>query len=171
MRATRLITRLATAPSLLGAYVVMPLIAILVTTDVVLRYVFNSPLWWALEASEYLLLLFFMSGLAWSLRLGVHIRMGLIYEHMPRGARRVVALIYAVALIVPFSLVAMAATEEAMFLRGLGATTNDLKMPLWIWNAAVTVACALLVLQALALAVEVVLGERDALEDAGTGGH
>ncbi|WP_088626399.1 TRAP transporter small permease [Oceanicola sp. 22II-s10i] len=171
MRATRFISDVSTAPSVLGAYVAMPLIAILVTTDVVLRYVFNAPLWWALEASEYLLLLFFMSGLAWSLRLGVHIRMGLLYEKLTRTARRIVSVIYATAVIVPFSLVALAATEEAMFLHGLGKTTNDLEMPLWLWNGAVALACILLVLQALALAIEVIIGERDTLEDAGTGGH
>ncbi len=59
---------------------------LLVTADVVLRYVFNAPLSWGLEVSSHLLLLFFLLGLAQSFRAGDHISMELVAAHIPRRA-------------------------------------------------------------------------------------
>ncbi|MGI6852152.1 TRAP transporter small permease [Mesorhizobium sp. 1B3] len=157
--------------SLFSAFVVLPLLAMLITVDVVMRYVFNSPFIWSLEAAEYLLLLFFICGLAWSIRAGVHIRMTLLWDGMGPRYRRIVSLIYAVALIVPFAMIAHKAIEEAQFASRLGMKTNDLSMPVWLWYSLVAIAAAMTALQVLALAVEIVRGRRLTLDDNLAGGH
>lgn len=56
----------------IGSFLVLPALALLVTADVILRYGFNAPLSWGLEASSHLLLLFFLLGLVQSFRVGDH---------------------------------------------------------------------------------------------------
>ena len=60
---TKIIGTISHALDTFGSLVVLPLLSLLVTADVVLRYVFNTPLSWGLEVSSHLLLLFFLLGL------------------------------------------------------------------------------------------------------------
>lgn len=161
------------AASLFGSYVIVPVLTILIFTDVIMRYVFNSPLWWTFETSCFLLLLFFLSGLADSVRSDVHVRMSIFSDALPRAGKRVVSLIYASSLVFVFALILQKVIENAQFYYKLGSTTNDLKMPLWIWYSGIALVSVLVILQVLFLAIDVILGHRDMLEDVSndTGKH
>lgn len=153
------------ALTMFGSYVVLPVLACLITADVIMRYVFNNPIWWSLEASKYLLLLFFMCGLADSLRQGVHIRMALLYDRMSVGTKRIVSLMTAAGLVFAFTFLVIAAYDQAVFRLRLGTLTNDLQMPLWAWYGAIAAIGAVVILQVVALSIEVVAGRREMLDD------
>jgi TRAP-type C4-dicarboxylate transport system permease small subunit len=69
-----------------GSLVGIPLLIVIVSIDVLLRYGFNAPLLWGGEISALLLLLVFFASLPHCTNHGGHIRMELFYERM--GPRR-----------------------------------------------------------------------------------
>ena len=125
----------------IGAYVVLPLLTLLISVDVVLRYVFSAPLSWSLEVSKYLLLIMILLGLLASFRDDVHIRVDIFHSLLPRPAKRVVglAMYFCVAFI--FMLIALKATEEARFAFRVGLKSPQLELPTWPPLALVAFAC------------------------------
>ena len=70
---------------------------LLTFVQVVLRYVFNSGLVWALEATFYLFAWLIMIGISYCVRVHAHIGIDLVVKMMPAAPRKVVGLV-AVAL-------------------------------------------------------------------------
>ena len=68
----------------------LSLSAAVIGLDVVLRYVFNAPLPWSIEATSMLLLVMVFGSLPYVWERGGHIRMELIYGRL-RGVPRIVA--------------------------------------------------------------------------------
>ena len=62
----------------------------IIGTDVVLRYVFNAPLSWSIEATSLLLLVMVFGSLPYVWERGGHVRMEIIYVQM-RGVPRLIA--------------------------------------------------------------------------------
>lgn len=69
----------------LGIYVCLPLLGLLISLDVVLRYAFAGPLIWGKEVSGLLLLALLIVGIPWATAQDRHIRMSLVYDRL--GAR------------------------------------------------------------------------------------
>lgn len=63
------------------------IITLIVSTDVVMRYLFNSPLLFAGETCEFLLALIIFAGLAYTFQRGGHIRIDLITRRLPSRFR------------------------------------------------------------------------------------
>lgn len=118
-----------------GALLVLPALTLLVTVDVVLRYGFNAPLPWALEAAQHLLVLFFIFGLIESFRTGAHVRMSLIADRLPDGAKRTMSVVYAGLILVVFGLLARKAADDIPFFYSLPEVTERLRLRIWIFYA------------------------------------
>ncbi len=69
---------------------VVPAIALIVGADVVARYVFSAPIFWAQDVNTLLLLLLFFCGQPVCLRYGDHVRMELLYQRFPVLLKRAV---------------------------------------------------------------------------------
>lgn len=63
------------------------LLVLLVFGNVVLRYVFNSPMAWTKELEWHLFALIFLLGAGYSLRHNRHVRVDLFYEKFPPSDR------------------------------------------------------------------------------------
>lgn len=156
----------------IGAYVVLPLMTVMMTADVVLRYLFNAPLAWGLEASKYLLLVLFVLGMVEAFRNGAHIRMDLLYRGLPGGARRAVTLGYGLLAIGVFAALSLKSAEEAAFQKGINQVTQYLHIPEWLFSALVSLVAALIVVFFILRMAEVLRGGRSVVEDIDTdGGH
>lgn len=68
---------------LVGIWVAIPLLVGIVTLDVALRHVFNAPLLWGNEVSSLILLVVFFACLPLCTARRAHVRMGLLYDHLP----------------------------------------------------------------------------------------
>ena len=154
-----------------GALVILPVLTLLVTVDVVLRYAFNAPLAWALEAAQHLLLLYFLCGLVESFRNGAHVRMELIAEHLPISARRATSVVYAGLIVIVFSLLALKAADDIPFFYTLPEVTEKLHLPVWVFYALMVLAAIGVILYAIVSAVSVLRGERVELEEVHGEGH
>ena len=69
--------------------VLLTLIMLAVCTDVVMRYVFNRPIFWVAELSEYALLYITFLGTAWLLPRNKHISIHIIMARLTEKGKRV----------------------------------------------------------------------------------
>lgn len=114
-----------------SVYVGLPLLTLILTADVFLRYVFNAPLKWGSEVSALLLLVVFFGSLTACTARGEHVRMDMLYTRFGRGGRRatdVLAALCGLLFALPLCLQAWRMTLEAYRL-DQGAEMLDL--PYW----------------------------------------
>lgn len=136
-----------------GGLVVLPVMTIMMTLDVILRYFFNSPLIWGLELAEHLLILVFLCSILEATRTDGNIRMDLIYMQMKPRAQQAVSALTGLCGIAIFVLLATKAAEDIPFLYSIPESTEHLHLPYWIYYAFV---CAVSVLMAIYFALRVV---------------
>ncbi|MCF8475577.1 MAG: TRAP transporter small permease [Pseudolabrys sp.] len=148
-----------------GSYVVLPSLALLITVDVILRYVFNAPLSWGLEASRHILLLFFLFGLLESFRVGEHVGMELLAATFPPRLTRIVSVLQAALLTLVFGLIVKKVIAEMPFLYSLPQVTPELQMRVWIFYAFIGFISTAIVIYALHAAFCLVLGRRNKIEE------
>jgi TRAP-type C4-dicarboxylate transport system permease small subunit len=131
----------------LGIYVMLPALVVLVTTDVVLRYVFDAPLQWARDVNGLFLLMSIAAALPHAWDRAYHIRMEVAYERFPPGLKRSVDVLSAFAGVVFFGLMAFQAAAYVPFMMRTGETGEDLLWPLWPYMAFMSVCAALTVVR------------------------
>ena len=73
--------------------------------QVVLRYVFNSGLIWALEATTYMFGWMVLLGISYGIKVGSHIGVDVIVQQLPPRGRRLVGLLVALLSILYFGLI------------------------------------------------------------------
>ncbi len=161
----RLLNLVSRALNGIGSYIALPLLTALITLDVVLRYGFNAPLSWGLEASRYILLLFFLFGLVESFRVGEHVSMELVAASLPRWARRAASLLQAILLVMVFGFIIKKTIDEIPFLYSLPQLTPELQLPVWAFYAFIAFIFALGILYVVHAAVMIVTGKRDRIEE------
>ena len=130
---------------LLGIYVTMPSLVVLVTVDVILRYVFNAPLQWGRDANGLLLLMTVFCALRHAWDRAYHIRMEVFYLRFGEQRRRQVDVVAAVAGIIVFGLMAAQAALFVPFMMQTGETGEDLELELWPWMGFLSVCAAVMV--------------------------
>lgn len=114
-----------------GIHVTMPALVVLVTLDVVLRYVFNAPLQWARDVNGLLLLISIFCALPHAWDRAYHIRMEVFYSRFTIARRRLADVLSSVAGVVFFGLMAVQAARFVPFMIQTGETGEDLDFVLW----------------------------------------
>ena len=114
-----------------GVYGALPALLVLVTLDVVLRYVFNAPLQWSRDASGLLLLITLFSALPNAWDQGYHIRMEVVHARMSARWRSAADVVSVAAAFVFISLLIVQAVTFTHYMFLTGETGEDLNVPLW----------------------------------------
>ena len=73
----------------LSAYLTLPLLLFLVCFEVIMRYIFNTPLEWSSDVNGLLLLVTLFSALPHAWDSGYHIRMEIFYDRMPESKKKI----------------------------------------------------------------------------------
>jgi TRAP-type C4-dicarboxylate transport system permease small subunit len=115
----------------IGVYGALPALLVLVTTDVVLRYAFNTPLQWGRDANGLLLLIVIFSALPQAWDQGYHIRMEIFYARMPPRWRSVADILSAMSGFFFFALLCIQAALFTGYMYRTGETGEDLNARLW----------------------------------------
>lgn len=114
-----------------GIMVAMPLMGIIITVEVVLRYVFNYPLMWSKDLNGLVLLTVFFSGLSYCWVVGRHIRVDLFY-HRFRGPLKGLADILApLTGILYMLLLGIQSFKEVPYMIRTHETGELLEIPYW----------------------------------------
>ncbi len=107
-------------------------LALLLIVNVIARTFFHS-LYFAEELSEFLVLFTTFVGISYAVRKARHIRMGAIFDALPRRAQKVmITIISAISAAVMF-LMAYFAFRYFNSARMLGHSTPALRLPYWVF--------------------------------------
>ena len=114
-----------------GVYGSLPALFLLVTLEVVLRYVFNAPLQWSRDANGLLLLMTLFSALPHAWDRGFHIRMEVIYTRFSPKWRSLADVLSALASLVFVFLLTIQAFLFSRYMFLTTETGEDLNVQLW----------------------------------------
>lgn len=120
----------------------LPALVVLVTLDVILRYVFDSPLHWGRNVNGLLLLISTFSALPHAWDRGYHIRMELLYGRMRGTSRGWADIVAAVSGIGVLGLLMVQAWRFVPYMARTGETGEELLIPVWPFMAAMGI-CAM----------------------------
>ena len=113
----------------------LPSLMAIVTLDVVLRYVFNSPLPWGRDVNGLLLLMTTFSALPHAWDRGYHIRMEVFYSRLQGRVRSLADVATGVAGILFFAMMGVQALRFTPYMAATGETGEDLLLPVWPFMA------------------------------------
>ena len=125
-----------------GLYVTMPALVVLVTLDVMLRYVFNAPLQWARDVNGLLLLISIFCSLPHAWDRAYHIRMEVFYSRFTITRRRMADVLSSLSGVIVFGFMTVQAVRFVPFMIQTGETGEDLEFVLWPFMGVVAF-CAL----------------------------
>jgi len=144
-------------------------ITLLTFTQVVLRYVFDTGLIWALEATTYLFGWLVLIGMSIGVRTNSHIAVDLLLAALPARARKAVAF-FAVVLSLLYALLMFYGSATLISqLRLFGSFAHDIPLPRWILLLSLPVGFALLSLRIIQVAVALARGIGEGLGAANEG--
>ena len=134
-----------------SAVICIPALTAVITIDVVLRYVFNSPFDWAIEFNEAALLLILFGSLPYTTKVNGHVRMELIYRNFKGNMLRLANAVWAAAGLFFSILLAIRTAREIPFLIKINKYTEFLGIPVWALRGIVLVSAALMAIYFLHL--------------------
>ena len=132
--------------------------------QVILRYVFNDTLIWALEATTYMFAWLLLSGISYGVRVHAHIGIDLLVKALPRATRRAVGLLALGCATAYAALMAYGAYGYVWRMYLLGVDAQDIPVQRWILGLILPVGFGLLGLRLLGQAVAVLRGGAPGLE-------
>jgi C4-dicarboxylate transporter DctQ subunit len=109
---------------------------ILVFSQVVARYVFNTGITWAPELVQHLFLWTVMIGASYGFKHGVHLGVDVLMKKLPQTPRRTMAL---AAVVISFAFTLYMAYLSIFYVHDaykMNLITVDMQIPLWIPNLA-----------------------------------
>lgn len=138
----------------LASGVCIIIITLVMSYEVLVRYLFSAPTYWALEVVSYLLVASVSLGAGYTLRENAHVAVDVVQRMLPTPLR---------ALARRLVLIAIAAFAAVLLWQGVGQahhafvlgeiSLTPLAVQMWMPSAIVPVGAALLLLQALELLV------------------
>ena len=131
--------------------------------NVVLRYVFDTGLFWVLELVQYLFAWVVLIGAAHGVKEGIHLGIDILLARMPPAMRRAAVLLAVASCIVFVSIVDYQSFVYIIKIYQWGDLTEDLQIPQWIPYTAIPVGLSLMLYHFLAIGWEILNGRRDGI--------
>lgn len=127
----------------------------MLTYEVVLRYLFNSPTIWVQEVSVYVFMWTMLAGASYTLMLGKHVRIDLVFDQFPPKVQMVLDVITngigaLFSAVVTFQAYEMIVSS----LRFNKVSATMLRVPIWILQLSLFLGFLLLTLQFLLMMVQ-----------------
>lgn len=131
---------------------------ILTFVQVVLRYVFNTGLFWALEATTYMFGWLVLIGISYGVRVKSHIGIDVLTRAMPPKARRWVGLAVVAAAMLYAGMMFYGSWNYIDRMMRLGVEAEDIPIQRWVLGLALPIGFALLFLRLGEVAWAIVTG-------------
>jgi C4-dicarboxylate transporter DctQ subunit len=131
--------------------------------QVVLRYLFNTGLVWALEATTYLFAWMVLIGISYGIRAGAHIGIDFVVKALPRLPRRIAGAVAIGLCLVYAGLMTYGSYNYIDRMVMLGVDAEDIPLPRWLLGIILPIGFALLCVRLLQAAWELLQGRRDGL--------
>ena len=134
---------------------------LLLFTNVVLRYWFDTGLFWVLELVQYLFAWVVLIGAAHGVKMGTHLGIDILLERMPEHIRKNVLLLAVLCCIVFVAIVDYQSFIYTIRIYEWGDLTEDLQIPQWIPYVAIPTGLTLMLYHFINLAWEIINGQRN----------
>jgi C4-dicarboxylate transporter DctQ subunit len=132
-------------------------------TNVVLRYVFNTGLVWALEFVQYLFAWVVLIGAAHGVKVGIHLGIDILLEKLSPRLRHATLLVAISCCIVFIGIVDYESFWYVIRIYQWGDLTEDLRIPQWIPYLAIPTGMTLMLYHLLTVGWQILKGERDSI--------
>ena len=156
---------------------ILGVMTVLTFVQVVLRYVFNSGLLWALEANFYLFAWLVLIGISYCVRVRAHIGVDAAVRLLPPTLRRWLGLLVVGLALAYAGLMLYGALVYIDKMRDIGIEAEDIPVERWILSLCLPIGFALLVVRLIQMGWRIVTGRSggyeladeaaEALKDAG----
>lgn len=136
---------------------------LLTFVQVVLRYVFDSGLIWALETTTYLFGWLVLIGISIGIRTRSHLAVDLVSARLPPAGRQGIALVAVALSLLYAALMLYGSWTLIVQLRVFGSLAHDIPLPRWVLLSSLPLGFALLGLRILQAAIGIIRGTRRGL--------
>jgi C4-dicarboxylate transporter DctQ subunit len=133
---------------------------LLTFTQVVLRYVFNTGLIWALEATTYLFGWLVLFGISYGIRTGSHIGVDILVQKLPPGGRRAVGVAAGLLCALYAAILLIGSWNYLDVMHTMGVEAEDLPIERWILILILPIGFALLLARLLELTWRILSGRQ-----------
>lgn len=131
--------------------------------QVVLRYVFNTGLTWALEMTGLFFAVMIFVGVSYGVRVGAHIGVDALVRLLPPATRRVISIGVVLLCLAYTGIVIFGAYEYVSKMKMVGVELEDLAIPVWVARSILPLGYALMTFRFLQVLWQLVTGKSDSL--------
>ena len=132
-------------------------------TNVVLRYAFDTGLVWALEFVQYMFAWVVLIGAAHGVKVGIHLGIDILLERLPPKIHRIALLTAISCCIIFIGIVNYESFWYIIRIYQWGDLTQDLRIPQWIPYIAIPVGMSLMLYHFLVVGWQIYIGERHSI--------
>jgi C4-dicarboxylate transporter, DctQ subunit len=137
---------------------------ILTFVQVILRYVFNTGLIWALEATLYMFGWLVLLGISYGIRTHSHIGVDLLAKSLPPGPRRILGLVITGLALLYSGLMLYGSYGYIYRMMRLGVEAEDIPVARWILGLCLPIGFALLALRLGVVGWQIITGQAKGFE-------
>lgn len=129
--------------------------SLITSYDVVMRYVFRSPTIWALELSQYSLLLATFLGGSFALETKSYVAVDFVKNRMPKNVQRILDVLSTVVIVFTFMLLGWLSTKftYVCFLKNW-TTSTPLRVPIYLPLLLIPIGSFLMVLKQISCQIK-----------------
>ena len=142
----------------------LALMTIITFVQVVMRYVFNDGLSWALEATMYMFGWLIFIGISYGVRIGSHIGVDALVRLLPPAGQRVAGLVAIALSLLYAGLVLYGGYVYTDTMHTLGVEAEDLPIQRWLLVIIVPIGMALMVFRLLRAGWAIAVGRQSGLK-------
>lgn len=124
-----------------GTLILLPVMVVIITSDVAMRYFINSPLVWGQEATGLMLFMFLFACQGNCFEEGHHIRMDVFFNNFPSWAKKFSNILSYISGIIFFGLIGLQGVLEIPFMIKVNETSDELMLPLWPFRIFMVLCC------------------------------
>jgi len=143
---------------------ILAAMTLLTFLQVVLRYVFNTGLLWALESTTYMFGWLVLIGIAYCVRERAHIGVDALIRVLPAKGRRYIGLVVVFLTLVYTGLMLYGGIIYIDKMHTIGVEAEDIPIQRWILSLCVPIGFALLGVRLLEMAWRIVTGQSPGYE-------
>ncbi len=143
---------------------ILAAMTILTFVQVVLRYIFNTGLFWALEATLYLFGWLVLLGISYGIRTHSHIGIDLLAKSLPPAPRKILGLIITALALVYTALMLWGSYTYIDRMMRLGVEAEDIPIQRWILGLCLPIGFALLGLRLGIIGWQIITGRARGFE-------
>lgn len=129
--------------------------------NVVLRYLFDSGLTWALETVQYLFAWVVLVGAAHGVKSGIHLGIDILIVKFSPALRKAAVLLAVVCCLTFVIIVDYQSLVYIIKIHGWGDRTQDLQIPQWVPYLAIPVGMSLMLYHFLFITWEIITNKRE----------